>query len=166
MERFDVSSIKIKHLAFKLSKSGTPDRFLGAKNGDNCPSIRSHGMRRASTASGWRRSIIWSNRARKKSVVFIRNLYVESPRNCIKLHQFLGDSATTQSLEKPVFTGVPVILQGSLSSLQPITLQILIRWHYPGSISEACYAPAKEVNDIIYNISHIIFDVFLILKFS
>src|SRR5690606_7694291 len=45
-------------------------------------SISCHGMREASTASGWRRSIIWSMRARKKSSVAGQaNMAVKLPEN-------------------------------------------------------------------------------------
>src|SRR5690606_35983789 len=45
-------------------------------------SISCDGMREASTASGWRRSIIWSMRARKKSSVAGQaNMAVKLPEN-------------------------------------------------------------------------------------
>src|SRR5690554_5699374 len=45
-------------------------------------SISCHGMREASTASGWRTSIIWSMRARKKSSVAGQaNMAVKLPEN-------------------------------------------------------------------------------------
>src|SRR5690606_2969833 len=45
-------------------------------------SISCHGMREACTASGWRRSIIWSMRARKKSSVAGQaNMAVKLPEN-------------------------------------------------------------------------------------
>src|SRR5690606_17296001 len=45
-------------------------------------SISCHGMREASTAKGWRRSIIWSMRARKKSSVAGQvNIKAKLPEN-------------------------------------------------------------------------------------
>lgn len=57
-----------------------PLRSRCANTGPNDASICGRGMRDASTASGWRRSIIWSRRERKKSSVAIGG-GPQSPRN-------------------------------------------------------------------------------------
>src|SRR5690606_10243245 len=51
--------------------TGSPGRSRRWKQGAKAVSSANHGIRFASTANGWRRSIICSRRARKKSGVLI-----------------------------------------------------------------------------------------------
>jgi hypothetical protein len=75
--------------------------------------LQAHGSRAASTASGCRRSIIWSSRERKKSGVLI----VKSPRNQATGISFSGDLGCKIHAGKRVFMRVCGDLQGRLDTL-------------------------------------------------
>ncbi|MBK6973063.1 MAG: hypothetical protein IPH26_09000 [Sterolibacteriaceae bacterium] len=82
--------------------SGAAER---ANTGASAASICPHGIRFASTASGRRRSIIWSSRARKKSSVAI-NLPRDFPQVLVPSILISGSSKTLKFRQIPLFIRV------------------------------------------------------------
>jgi hypothetical protein len=83
-----------------------------ASLGASAASIDVHGNRVASTASGCRRTIIWSSRERKKSGVLI----IKSPRNQLTPISNSGDPGSKIHAAKRVFMRRAEHLQGRLVS--------------------------------------------------
>ena len=103
-----------------------PRRSLRASSGATLASICCHGMRVASTASGWRRSIIWSSRARKKSGVLIE-IPLQTPRNSHRADSSSGVPTPQHHLTNSVSMRLQGVLQGRRIENQGGGRELLLR---------------------------------------
>src|SRR5574343_567125 len=85
-------------------------------------SISCHGIRLARTASGWRKSIIWSRRLRKKSSVMA--LLSKTPRKHPPLNMSLGVLTIGIHPRSPAFMRASEVLQGGLVTHHGILLDL------------------------------------------